>query len=93
MIDGVIFSYKNKNLKACIDQMLLNTKNNIFITVFDKHPLNRKELFSDLKYFQKVDYKHVFWDEIHGPSSYTANTPYNSKSEYFLFDNIFSKKA
>jgi hypothetical protein len=94
VIDAVVFSYKNKNLKACIDQMLLNTQNNIFITVFDKHNLNRKDLFSEAKYFQKVDYKHVFWDELHAPATYKANLPYNSKSKYFLFfsDDIFVSK-
>ena len=84
MISCVLFSYKNKNLKRVVDELILNTKNEIFIVVFDKHNLNRKNLFSDSVYKNKVEYKHVVWDEIKSPIDYKKEILHNSNSEYFL---------
>ena len=84
MISCVLFSYKNKNLKRVVDELILNTKNKIFIIVFDKHNLDRKNLFSDSMYKNKVEYRHVVWDEIKGPIDYKKEILYNSSSEYFL---------
>ena len=67
-----------------VDELILNTKNEIFIVVFDKHNLNRKNLFSDSAYKNKVEYKHVVWDEIKSPIDYKKEILYNSNSEYFL---------
>jgi hypothetical protein len=84
VISCVLFSYKNKNLKRVVDELILNTKNQIFIVVFDKHNLNRKNLFSDLSYKNKVEYHHVAWDAIKSPIDYKKEILYNSNSEYFL---------
>jgi hypothetical protein len=84
MINCVLFSYKNKNLKRVVDELILNTKNEIFIVVFDKHNLNRENLFSDLIYKDKVEYHHVVWDEIKSPIDYKREVLDNSSSEYFL---------
>jgi hypothetical protein len=84
MISCVLFSYKNKNLKKVIDEIILNTKNEIFIVVFDKHNLNRKNLFADSAYKNKVEYRHLTWDDIDSPIDYKKQILYNSKTEYFL---------
>jgi hypothetical protein len=84
MISCVLFSYKNKNLKKVVDELILNTKNEIFIVVFDKHNLDRKNLFSDLMYKNKVEYRHIVWDEMKSPIDYKKEILYNSSSEYFL---------
>ena len=84
MISCVLFSYKNKNLKKVVDELILNTKNEIFIIVFDKHNLNRKNLFTDSVYKNKVEYRHLNWDDIDSPINYKKQILYNSRSEYFL---------
>jgi len=84
MISCVLFSYKNKNLKKVVDELIVNTKNEIFIVVFDKHNLDRKNLFSDLMYKNKVEYRHIVWDEMKSPIDYKKEILYNSSSEYFL---------
>jgi hypothetical protein len=84
MISCVLFSYKNKNLKRVVDELILNTKNQIFIIVFDKHNLNRKNLFTDSIYKNKVEYRHLIWDDIDSPIDYKKQILHNSKSEYFL---------
>jgi hypothetical protein len=94
MIEAVIFSYKNKNLKAVVDNLLNNTKNEIFITVFDKHNLKRDSLFNSSSYENKVKYEHTSWDEIIGPAEYKGNLLNSSESKYFLIisDDIFVSK-
>jgi hypothetical protein len=91
MIEAVIFSYKNKNLKAVVDNLLNNTKNKIFITIFDRHNLKRDSLFEDSYYDNIVEYEHNSWDEIIGPAEYKGNLLNSSQSKYFLIisDDIF----
>ena len=91
MIEAVIFSYKNKNLKKVVDNLLNNTKNKIFITIFDKHNLKRDTFFEDTSYKNTVKYDHTSWDEIIGPAEYKGNLLNSSQSKYFLIisDDIF----
>jgi hypothetical protein len=84
MINAVIFSYKNKNLKKVIDRLINNTKMPISIFVYDQNNINRSETFSDFFYKDKVVYEHVPWDSIKSPVHYKGQTVYQSKSEYFL---------
>jgi hypothetical protein len=94
MIEAVIFSYKNKNLKKVVDNLLNNTKNKIFITVFDKHNLKRNTLFEDTSYKNTVKYDYTSWDELIGPAEYKGNLLNSSQSKYFLLisDDIFVSK-
>jgi hypothetical protein len=95
MIEALIFSYKNKNLKKVIDQLILNTSNKIFITVFDKHDLDRSSTFSSADYSDYVKYTHIVWDELEGPAEYKANMVNNNSSKYFLMisDDILVSKS
>jgi hypothetical protein len=84
LIQSAIFSYKNKNLKRCVDQLFLNTESDIFLKIFDKHNLDRESLFDDAIYKDKISYTHVFWDELEGPAEYKGNFINNDSSEYLL---------
>jgi hypothetical protein len=94
MISAAIFSYKNKNLKKVVDELISNTKNSIEIFVYDQNNLDRSETFLDFPYKDKVIYEHVYWDSIKSPTHYKGKTAYETPSEYFLFlsdDTVVTK--
>jgi hypothetical protein len=94
MIQALIFSYQNKNLKLAVDQLIKNTKNDIFITIFDKHAIDRSYVFSTQDYKRNVEYRHIFWDELIGPAEYKSNWVKRNTSEHVLFfsdDTLVSK--
>jgi hypothetical protein len=94
MIHAIIFSYQNKNLKMVVDSLLENTKNDIFISVFDKNTINRKKAFSEDRYKKDLSYTHISWDEIIGPAEYKGNSLNSTEAEYSLLvsdDTVVSK--
>jgi hypothetical protein len=94
MIQSLIFSYQNKNLKLVVDQLIQNTKNDMFVTIFDKHSLDRSSIFKAEEYRDNVEYHHIFWDEIIGPAEYKSNWARDNASDHVLFlsdDTIVSK--
>jgi hypothetical protein len=84
MIKAVIFSYKNKNLKLVVEELIKNTSNEIFISVLDKHNINRKDLFLNIPTSEKIEYSHIGWDELEGPADYKGQTINESSFEYSL---------
>jgi hypothetical protein len=94
MIKALVFSYQNKNLKRVVDQLIQNTKNEIFVLIFDKHTIDRSSIFNSPNYKNRVEYTHIFWDEIIGPAEYKANMINNNNSEYFLYcsDDVLVSK-
>ena len=94
MIQALIFSYQNKNLKLAVDQLIKNTKNDIFITIFDKHSIDRSYAFNTQDYKSNVEYHHIYWDELIGPAEYKSNWVRENTSEHVLFfsdDTLVSK--
>jgi hypothetical protein len=94
MIHAIIFSYQNKNLKIVVDSLLENTKSDIFISVFDKHTINREKTFSEDSYKKGLEYTHISWDEIIGPAEYKGKNLSHTKAEYSLLisdDAVVSK--
>lgn len=79
-IDAIIYSYKNKNLKTVVDALLNNTISDIFIYVFDQHPLDRSEMFSD----PRISYEHIFWDTIQSPCEHKGHIVNISTADYIL---------
>lgn len=61
MIEVILYSYKNKNLRTVVDSILNNTIDDVLVHVYDQHPIDRSTLFTD------VDYNHIFWDKIDSP--------------------------
>jgi len=88
-IDAVIYSYKNKFLKEVVDNLISSTSNDIYIHVYDQHPLDRKEMFDS----PQISYNHIFWDYLNSPCEYKSKTIHESSSEYFLVlsDDIMVK--
>ena len=78
-----IYSYKGKNLKEVVDNLLENSsgKRKIKVVVSDQHPLNRKELFSKNK---ECMYFHIFWDFISSPCKHKNTFIKNNLSKYSL---------
>jgi hypothetical protein len=68
-ISIVIYSYKGKNLADVLESLLESASSEIHITVYDQHPMDRKEKLSKL---HNIQYRHIFWDEILSPTSYKA---------------------
>lgn len=79
-IDAIIYSYKNKNLKLVVDTLLNNTVNDIFVYVFDQHPLDRSAMFDD----SRVLYEHIFWDAIQSPCERKGHIVNISTADYIL---------
>jgi hypothetical protein len=78
-----IYSYKGKNLKEVVDNLLKNSsgKRKIKVIVSDQHPLNRRELFSNNK---DCMYFHIFWDFVSSPCKHKNNFIKNNLSKYSL---------
>jgi hypothetical protein len=79
-IDAILYSYKNKNLKAVVDALLDNTSSDIFVHVFDQHPLDRSSMFND----PRISYEHIFWDTIQSPCERKGNIVNISTADYLL---------
>ena len=89
-IDAILYSYKNKNLKSVVDALLNNTNNDIFVHVFDQHPLDRSSMFNDAR----ISYEHIFWDTIQSPCERKGNVVNISTADYILQlsdDSLVSK--
>jgi hypothetical protein len=81
MIDVVLYSYKNKDLKNIVQSLSQSSGLISNIHLYDQHPLNRKELFEDLP---QVHYNHIFWDWQRSPTIYKLKEIEASASEYFM---------
>ncbi len=79
-IDAIIYSYKNKNLRLVVESLLKNTVNDIFVYVFDQHPLDRSSMFQD----NRISYEHIFWDAIQSPCERRGNIVNVSNADYIL---------
>jgi hypothetical protein len=85
MIQSLIVSYQNKNLKKVVDQLIKNTKNEIFVVVFDQNTIDRSQIFRGPEYKNNLEYYHDAWDEIIGPAERKSKMINKNTSEYFLF--------
>jgi len=99
-----IYSYKNKDLKKVVSNLLdmSSKKNNIFVKVFDQSPLTKwnqfgfynEQLEDKWEYydnFKNVNYTHIFWDKIKSPCYYKNEVLKSSNYSYTMFmsDNIY----
>jgi len=91
-IEAIIYSYKGKQLKDVIDNLIENTDNKIFITVIDQSPLIKDSVFEDRK---NIRYRHVIWDSHESPCDMKLNAIHSSASDYILLlgDNTMVKKS
>lgn len=91
-IEAIIYSYKGKQLKDVIDNLIENTDNKIFITVIDQSPLTKDYVFEDRK---NIRYRHVVWDSHESPCDMKLNSIQSSASDYILLlgDNVMVKKS
>jgi hypothetical protein len=92
-INVVIYSFKGKNLKETVQNLLENSSliHNISLQIFDQSPLTRNEYFNQINNCQ---YIHIFWDHITSPCKYKSNSIKNSNFDYTLIlsDSILLKK-
>ncbi len=89
-INVIIYSYKNKNLKSVVANLMNNTSNNFHVNIFDQHPLKRERLFADL---DNYTYYHIFWDHIYTPIRNKADLSKDNEATYTLFlsDDVMVK--
>jgi hypothetical protein len=89
-IKVIIYSYKGKKLQSVIENLQKNSSgyNKIFYDIWDQYPLLRDTTIGKM---QNVNYQHIFWDHVYGPSKYINISIESCKEEYVLIlsDNIF----
>jgi hypothetical protein len=78
MIEVILYSYKNKNLRKVVDSILNNTIDDTIIHVYDQHPIDRSSVFHD------IDYNHIFWDKIDSPCELKGSLLYQAIASYVL---------
>jgi hypothetical protein len=78
MIEVILYSYKNKNLRKVVDSIINNTVDDVLVHVYDQHPINRSALFVD------VDYNHIFWDNINSPCELKGSLLHQVIASYVL---------
>ena len=92
-IDVLIYSYKGKNLKETVENLIINKSQSSYINiaVIDQHPLDRSETFRNMP---NVYYQHVFWDWLTNQCQQKYSFLNRSKSDYILFleDNVLLEK-
>jgi len=103
-INVIIYSYKNKNLKNVVANLVERSskKNKIFVKIFDQSPLtkwdqfgfyneNALEKWEYFENFQDVNYSHIVWDKIKSPCKYKNDIISQSQYSYTLLlsDNIY----
>jgi hypothetical protein len=95
MINAVVYSYKNKNLLRVIESLFENTGSEIYVTVFDQHPIDRQDLFLKLPQSKNISYNHISWDSIASPCEKKADVLNSTNSDYFLImsDDVILKNG
>ena len=78
MIEVILYSYKNKNLRSVVDSVINNTNDDVIIHVHDQNPIDRSEKFND------VDYNHIFWDSIVSPCELKGSLVYQAIASHVL---------
>lgn len=91
MIEAIIYSYKNKNLKIVVDSLLENTDSEIIVNVYDQNPIDRSAHFAA----DNVKYNHIRWDSLSIPCEIKGDFVNKSSGEYVLVlsDDIILKKS
>lgn len=88
MIEVILYSYRNKNLRTVVDSLIENTKDELLIHVRDQNTIDRSEKFKD------VDYKHIFWDRINSPCELKGSLVHQANASHILIisdDALVSK--
>lgn len=78
MIEVILYSYKNKNLRTVVDSIINNTDDEVVVNVHDQNPIDRSEKFKDVKY------THIFWDSIVSPCEIKGSLIHESAAPYVL---------
>lgn len=78
MIEVILYSYKNKNLRLVVDSIINNTDDDVIVHVHDQNPIDRSEKFKD------VDYNHIFWDSIVSPCELKGSLVHHAIASHVL---------
>lgn len=78
-IDVIVYSYKNKNLKLVVDNILKTSENISHVHVYDQHPLDRAAHFS---HSTKIRYHHIFWDLLHSPCKWKKREIHEATGDF-----------
>ncbi len=92
-IDILIYSYKGKNLKETVDNLISQKSIYGFVNIalIDQHPLDRTETFTGMT---NVYYQHVFWDWLTNQCEHKYSFINRSKADYVMLleDNVLLEK-
>lgn len=78
MIEVILYSYRNKNLRSVVDALVENTHDELLIHVYDQNTIDRSEKFTD------VDYNHIFWDRISSPCQLKGSLIHQAIASHIL---------
>jgi hypothetical protein len=86
-----IYSYKNRDLQAAVDNVYESTHGNFSVVVVDQNTIDRKHVFNK---YPNMTYRHVYWDFLYGPVSFKKEYLVNTDFENYLMisDNITLSK-
>lgn len=77
----IVYAYKDKLLRNCIDSILKNSSgvNDISVNVIDKNNLDRSENFKD------ISYSHEMWDSVKNKFTSRNDIVKSTHGEYLLY--------
>lgn len=86
-----LYSYKNKNLKAVVENIIKNTKNTFTLRVIDQNTIDRSKQI--LKISKNISYKYKQWYDFHGPIFYKNEGVIESDAEFLAIvsDDFYPK--
>lgn len=87
-----VYSYKNKNLQAMIDNIYNTTDGSFSVALVDQNPIDREHIF---KSYENMTYRHVYWDYLYGPIQFKQEyTLYQEHKSYAIVsDDVFFCKG
>lgn len=86
-----VYSYKNKNLQAIIDNIYDTTAGDFSVAIADQNPIDRGHVF---KSYKNMTYRHVYWDFLYGPLQFKQEYTMNKDYDHYAIisdDVVFDK--
>lgn len=82
-----VYSYKNKDLQAVVDNIYDSTHGEFSLVVVDQNTIDRGHVF---RQYSNLTYRHVYWDFLYGPVSFKKEYCINTNFDNYLImsDNI-----
>jgi hypothetical protein len=78
----IIVAYKDKNLRAMVDDIRSKSKHDVRFNVFDQNAIDHRNDFKDIE--ESCSYEHKIWDDIAGPCKARYNKFHDMRNEDYV---------